>query len=257
MTFNNEKTETIIIYGINPVKSVIKNRPKDIEAVYFVGTEIRDSDLLKSININKIPYKYINEKETDILIKEFKTNLKIVHQKVFAKIKVKVEPDFDEFLLESKNDFFVILDGVTDPNNLGAIIRNLSAFGISGLILPKDRSSKIDAVIYKTSVGELENINVFVVTNLNESVKKLKKHGFWIYGFEEDADVIIWDTNFSGKICCVMGGEGDGIRKLLKNNCDFLLKIPMKTGVQSLNVASSSAVVCYEIFKQKSKTTII
>lgn len=253
MNTNNERAETIIIYGINPVKSVIKNRPKDIEAVYFVGTEIKDSDLLKSINVNKIKYEYLNEQETDAIIRGLNSNIKVSHQRVFAKIKLKVEPNFEEFLLQDKNDFFVIADGVTDPNNLGAIIRNLSAFGVCGLILPKDRSAKIDAVVYKTSVGEIENLNIFVVTNLNESVKKFKKSGFWIYGFEEDGEKAIWNTDFSGKICCVIGGEGDGIRKLLKSNCDFLLKIPMEAGVQSLNVASSSAVVCYEIFKQKSK----
>lgn len=251
----NNKTdfvETMIIYGINPVKSVLEHRPKDVEAVYFVGTAANHSDILKSVNINKIFHKILNEKELFALVKELDTGSKIAHQKVFAKIKVKPLLELDDFLQDETNNFFIILDGVTDSNNLGAIIRNLSAFGINGLILPKDRSARIDAVTYKTSVGELENLNIFFVTNLNECVKKLKKNGFWIYGFEEDGDETLWKTDFSDKVTFVLGSEGSGIRNLLKKNCDFVLKIPMKDSVQSLNVASSSAIVCYEVFKQKS-----
>ena len=247
--------DQLLIYGINPIIKILTTRPKDTKQIYFLSSSLNTSQkkILNIANKNKIKINYIENDKSDFLFKELNCKNKIAHQKVFATIKVKPELNFDEYIKNESSNFCVILDGVTDPNNLGAIIRNLSAFGVDLLILPKNRSAKIDATVYKTSAGEIEEINIALVNNLSSTVKKLKENGFWIYAFEEDASQSIWDTDFSGKVVCVLGGESTGVRRLVKENCDFLLKIPMKNGVQSLNVSSSSSIMCYEVYKNKLK----
>lgn len=247
-------SDTLLIYGINPVTKVLNNRPSDVDEIYFLGKDLNPGQKI-IFNLAKnhlVKVLFIDQNETDLLLKEINSKAKVVHQKVFAHIKNKTILKFDEFISKENLNFCVILDGVTDANNLGAIIRNLSAFGVDLLILPKDRSAQIDGVVYKTSAGEIEEINTVVVSNLNNAVKKLKASGFWIYGFEEDGADNLWDTDFSGKVACVLGGEGTGIRRLLKESCDFLIKIPMSKKVQSLNVSSACSIVCYEVFKSKS-----
>jgi len=243
----------LLIYGVNPVLKVASTRVDDILNLYVYknNTNIEIKKIINLCDKNKI--KYIDDNDLTLLLKEIKTKNKIAHQKVFARIKPKKEISLDDLINDPNFNFCMILDGVTDPNNLGAIIRNLVSFNLKTLIIPKDRSTGINESIYKTSVGEVEAIDLVSVTNLNETVKKLKKHGFWVYGFENEGNSLVWDMDYKLKVCFVLGGEASGIRSLLKKNLDFIVKIPISNN--SLNVASSSAVVLYEYIRNKFKTT--
>jgi 23S rRNA (guanosine2251-2'-O)-methyltransferase len=252
----------ILIYGINPVLKVLEKRANDILTIYIFNKEANKKDFeldLKSKNfynkdikkiinnakLNNIEVEFIDEKNLSFLLKELNLKNKISFQKVFARIKQKQEISINNLIKYSNT--CLIVDGITDSNNLGAIIRNMASFNIDTLIIPKHNSVKIDSTVYKTSVGEIENINYCYVTNLTDLIKKLKTNGFWTYGFENEGSNIIWDIDFSLKSCFVLGGEASGISYLLKKNLDFIVKIPIE--VNSLNVASSSAIVLYEYNK--------
>jgi 23S rRNA (guanosine2251-2'-O)-methyltransferase len=247
------------IYGINTVSSVINKRPKAVKEILIVKPKehLKDKsdqnpkiqDLMslankKSIKISSVMINDLNKK----------TGVKDAanHQRVLAYIEPKPQVSVRDLLANNDQDItFIILDGITDPNNLGAIIRTAVAFGVKAIILPKDRSAQIRDDVYKTSGGSIEDIDICSEVNLVRVVEELKKEGFWIYGFEEDAEKNTNDVNLKGKICCVLGGEDTGIRKLLSERCDLLLKIPISKPVQSLNVSVSAGIILYEVQRQK------
>jgi len=242
----------LLIYGINPILKVLELRPDALLNLYVFRHNTKNKEIEKIISLcNSEKIKYINEFELSSLLDEIKTKHKISHQKIFARIKAKKNLDLSNLLNDANFNFCMILDGVTDANNLGAIIRNLISFDTPYLILPKDRSVSIDEAIYKTSVGEIESLNYIFVTNINETIKKLKENGFWIYGFENINSTLVWDHDYSGKVCFVLGGEASGIRDLPKKNLDFIVRIPISSN--SLNVASSSAIALYEYKRSRLK----
>ncbi|MFH1223213.1 MAG: 23S rRNA (guanosine(2251)-2'-O)-methyltransferase RlmB [Pseudomonadota bacterium] len=249
------------IYGINPVESVLKNRPKDVKELVIIKTfdEKKENERLDAvIALAKKHNIRVNEKNTNDLSEELKAKTTTAHQRVFALVNPPKIYELKELLGENKDvgrnnggDFFLMLDGITDVHNIGAIIRTAAAMGVDAIILPKDRTATITADVYKTSAGAVENIKIVTEVNLTRCVEMLKKAEFWVYGFEEDGTKNIYSADLKGKICCVIGGEDTGIRRLLKENCDIIFKIPLKTGVQSLNASVSAAIVIYEAARQK------
>ena len=148
------------------------------------------------------------------------------------------------------SNIIVILDHLEDPHNFGAIIRTCEAAGIKGIIIPKDRSVKVNATVMKTSVGTIENVDICMVSNLVSAIKTLKENGFWIIGTDmEGTDYTKID--YSGKIALVIGNEGKGLSRLTKENCDFIAKIPMYGKVNSLNASVAAALVIYEAVRNK------
>ena len=145
----------------------------------------------------------------------------------------------------------VILDHLEDPHNLGAIIRTCEAAGIRSIILPKDRQVQINATVMKTSVGTLDNMNMISVTNLVNSINKLKENGFWIVGTALENSVDFKTIDYSGKIALVIGNEGSGISNIVANNCDFLAKIPMYGKTNSLNASVAAGIMIYEIIRNR------
>ncbi len=247
------------IYGINTVQSVLTKRPKGVKEILVVRSKDHASDkkdpnskieeLLSlaqkhSIRVASAPASDVYERTG---VKETAN-----HQRILAFVEPRPSRSLKDLMgLEGKNRVFLILDGVTDPNNLGAIIRTAVGFGVEAIILPKDRSAQIKDDVYKTSGGAVEDIDICVEVNLVRAVEELKKNSFWIYGFEEDAKKNINEADLKGNVCCVMGGEDSGIRKLLAENCDMMLKIPISNKVQSLNVSVSAGIVLYEVRRQK------
>ena len=144
-----------------------------------------------------------------------------------------------------QNDLVVILDHLEDPHNFGAIIRTCEAASIKSIIIPKDRSVRVNGTVMKTSVGALENVNICMVTNLVNTIKELKKNGFWIIGTDMEG-TNYKDIDYKGKIAIVIGNEGHGLSRLTKDNCDFIAKIPMYGKVNSLNASVAAALVIYE-----------
>ena len=144
----------------------------------------------------------------------------------------------------------VILDHITDAGNLGAIIRSADAVGASGVIIPSKRGASVTAATYKSSAGAVSHVPVARVANLNDSIERLKKEGFWIAAASEQTDGTIWDSNLKGKIALVMGNESEGVSRLVLDNCDFAVALPMEGKVGSLNVAQAFTACAYEWLRQ-------
>ncbi len=177
------------------------------------------------------------------------------HQGVIA-----VVPPYEyceiEDILESAKEkgedpYVLILDGIEDTHNLGAIIRTAETAGVHGIIIPKRRAASVNSTVSKVSCGAVEYMKIARVNNITDSINKLKEAGLWICGTSIDAEKYYFDQEMTGPIGVVIGNEGKGMSDLVKKNCDFLVKIPMKGKVESLNASVSTGIILYEILKQR------
>ena len=150
-----------------------------------------------------------------------------------------------------EDPFILILDGIEDPHNLGSIIRTAETAGIHGIIIPKRRAVSVNSTVNKTSAGAVEHMNIARVTNISDAIEELKQAGLWICGTDVETDKYYYNQNLTGPLGIVIGNEGKGIGDKVKKNCDFLVKIPMKGKVKSLNAAVSTGIVLYEAVKQR------
>ena len=148
--------------------------------------------------------------------------------------------------------FVIVCDEISDPHNLGAIIRSAECVGAHGVIIPKRRSAGLTAVVDKTSAGALEHMAVARVPNLVSAIETLKKNGLWIYGTAADGSNELWKTDLTGPACIVIGSEGAGISRLVREKCDFLVSIPLRGQISSLNASAAAAVLLYEALRQRS-----
>ena len=218
------------VYGRNVIKDY-----KNLKKVY-VQDSLKNSELVKNINV---PIKYLNKRELDKMVSGN-------HQGIVGEVE-----DYKYFELNDlDNDVIVILDHLEDPHNLGAIIRTCEAAGFDNIIIPKKRSVSINGTVVKTSVGTIERVKIAQVTNLNNAIQTLKKKGYWIIG----TDMIGTDykeLDYNGKVAIVIGNEGVGISRLVKENCDFIATIPMNGQVNSLNASVAAGVLLFEILRQR------
>ncbi len=147
--------------------------------------------------------------------------------------------------------FVVVCDEISDPHNLGAVIRTAEAAGVHGIVIPKRRSAGLTSIVDKTSAGAAEHMAVARVANLTAAIKELQDAGIWVYGTAAEGSSALWQTDLKGPICIVIGSEGDGISRLIRENCDFLVSIPMQGKVSSLNASAAAAVLIYEVLRQR------
>ena len=177
------------------------------------------------------------------------------HQGVIALAAVREYCSVDDILAIAKErnepPFIIICDEISDPHNLGAVIRTAEAAGAHGVIIPKRRSAGVTSIVDKTSAGAVEHMAVARVANLTSTIKELKDAGIWIYGTAAEGTNPLWKTDLKGPICIVIGSEGDGISRLVRENCDFLVSIPMKGKVSSLNASAAAAILIYEALRQR------
>lgn len=231
------------IYGKNPAMEVLRSKKKVTKA-YVTKTTL---ELIK-------PYsKQIGEVQvidTVKMAKQFgdKTQgivLEIAEYKYadLNKVLKRVE--------DKENVTLVILDSLEDPHNLGAILRSADATGVDGIIIPKNRSVRLNDTVAKVSTGAIEHVDVCEVTNLNMTINDLKDKGFWVIGLELDGTIDYREQDYKGKIAVVVGSEGRGISKLVKENCDFLVRIPMYGKVNSLNASVSAGLLLYQILTSR------
>jgi 23S rRNA (guanosine2251-2'-O)-methyltransferase len=150
-----------------------------------------------------------------------------------------------------KNKLILALDGITDPHNLGACLRSAEALGCDAVILPQDRSASVNATVHKTSSGASQILPLVTVVNLSQSLDELKAEGFWITGFEGESDLVLTEVDFTLPTILIMGNEGEGMRRLTKEKCDYLAKIPMSGQTESLNVSVACGVALYEVLRQR------
>ena len=165
------------------------------------------------------------------------------------------EKDVDDILqfAKSKNEdpFILILDGIEDPHNLGAIIRTAETAGVHGIIIPKRRAASVNSTVTKVAAGAVEQMNIARVNNINEAIRYLKENDVWVCGTDIDTNTYYYNQDLTGNLAIVIGSEGFGMGKLVKDNCDFLVKIPMKGKITSLNASVSAGIIIYESVKQR------
>ncbi|NLA86907.1 MAG: 23S rRNA (guanosine(2251)-2'-O)-methyltransferase RlmB [Clostridiales bacterium] len=178
------------------------------------------------------------------------------HQGVIALASIKSYVDIDDILqiARDKNELSLVIlcDEVSDPHNLGAIIRTAECTGAHGVIIPKRRSAGITAVVSKTSAGAVEYMAVARVANITAALNELKKAGVWVYGADADGESHLWQTDLTGPAALVIGSEGGGLSRLVLENCDFKIRIPMVGKISSLNASVSASVIMYEALRQRS-----
>ncbi|MDY3005758.1 23S rRNA (guanosine(2251)-2'-O)-methyltransferase RlmB [Anaerococcus sp. AGMB00486] len=216
------------------------------------GEKILKAHILKSNSNNKFIEKIINKlNERNVKIvyenKDYFSKIDGNHQGVEIEVEDFKYKDLDE-LKDKKR--LMILDQIEDPHNLGAIIRSAEAFGFDGIIIGERRSAKVNSTVYKTSAGAINNIDIAQVININRAIKELKEENFWIYGLAGEAESDITQTDLTGKIGLVVGNEGKGLSRLVRENCDGLIKIPMLGKINSLNASVASAIAIYETIRQ-------
>ena len=230
----------MIVFGKNVARDLLLNNNKKVEKI-ILQDGFSDNEILSLIEKRNINVIIKQKREIDRLISG-------VHQGILLYI-----PDYQYSSIETayNDDVVVILDHLEDPHNLGAIIRTCEAAGIRSIILPKDRQVQINATVMKTSVGTLDNMNMISVTNLVNTINKLKENGFWIVGTALENSVDFKTIDYSGKIALVIGNEGSGISNIVSNNCDFLAKIPMYGKTNSLNASVAAGIMIYEIIRNR------
>lgn len=239
-----------LIYGKNPVTEAITSG-KTINKIYVNKGSKDLFDVIKLAKENKIVVVESDKKKLDKMV-EFKNS-----QGIVAAVTEYEYFEVDDILKEAydKNEkpCIIILDKIEDPHNLGAIIRTVECFGVHGVIIQKRNACQVTDTVEKTSAGATSFVKVARVTNITETIKYLKEKGLWIYGLDMDGSSNLYDTKFDGAIGIVVGNEGDGISRLVKENCDFLVKIPMTGKINSLNASVSTAISIYEVIRQKNK----
>ena len=177
------------------------------------------------------------------------------HQGVAAMVAPVRFYDLDEVLAaaqaKGEDPFLVLLDELQDPQNVGAIIRTADAAGVHGVLMPKRRSCPLNAVVAKVSAGAVEYVPVVSIGNIAQTIEELKKKGLWVIGADMDGEVDYFSGNLKGPIVLVIGAEGKGLGRLVREKCDLLVKIPMRGGVSSLNAAAAGAILLFEIVRQR------
>ena len=237
-----------LISGYHPIESVLKGRPKLVTKLFISRSNDKRCSIIKSlakssmVNVEQVDTKKINQ---------IAGHAK--HQGFLAEIDnpgFLSEKDINSKLNKLEISKVLILDSIQDPSNLGACLRSALAFEFDAVIINKDGSSPINEYVFKTSVGAILNLNIFYVTNLSRSINTLKDIGFWVLGLDGHGEGSIFSEKFSSKTAVVLGSEGSGIRKLVKENCDHLIKIPISNKVESLNISVVAGIIMYELKKQ-------
>lgn len=227
------------IYGRNAVIEALKSQ-REISKAYIVK---ENSKVISKI-INLCEKQNIDIEYVD---KDFFRNTNIKHQGVMVEAEEFSYTDLNDVL---DKDLLVILDKIEDPHNLGAIIRSCEAMGAGAVIIPERRSVKVNSTVYKTSAGAINYMDVVMVTNLKRTIDKLKEERYWVYGLAGEASDLIYDTDLKGKVALVIGNEGNGISRLVRESCDKLIKIPMIGKINSLNASVACAISVYEVKRQ-------
>ena len=238
-----------IIEGRNPIIEALKNnRPIQKKMVNKASKEGSIKKILAMAKENKVIIQEVDRHKLDEMSESH------AHQGVIAITSDYRYYDLDEILeiprQNGEDPFFIILDGITDPHNLGSIIRTADAVGAHAVIIPKRRSVQITPIVAKASAGAVEYLPVCKVTNIVNTIKTLKENGLWIAAVDMDGQTF-YQQNLGGPLGLVVGSEGEGISRLVKQNCDFTVSMPMSGNVTSLNASVAGGILLYEVYRQR------
>ncbi|MEQ9918679.1 23S rRNA (guanosine(2251)-2'-O)-methyltransferase RlmB [Pectobacterium aroidearum] len=239
-----------IIYGIHAVKALLERDPlRFLEVFVLKGRDDRRlQPVIAELEAQGIVIQVANRQWLD------KQADDAVHQGIVAKVKEGrkyQENDLPALLDNLEMPFLLILDGVTDPHNLGACLRNADGAGVHAVIVPRDRSAQLNATVKKVACGAAETVPVISVTNLARTMRLLQERNIWIVGTAGEADHTLYQSKLTGPLALVMGAEGEGMRRLTREHCDELISIPMAGSVSSLNVSVATGVCLFEAVRQR------
>ena len=239
------------LYGLHAVLAVLEKTPEAVSELW-IDSGRHDKRIAQVLELARgagIPVHSVAKHDLDAMAPDGH------HQGVVAKatpLKVYSENELDA-LLEALpgTPFLLILDGITDPHNLGACLRSADAAGVNAVIAPKDRAASLTPVAIKVSSGAAQRVPFVQVTNLARCLRDLKQRGIWLVGLDGDAEESLYDRDLKGPLAIVMGAEGQGLRRLSKEHCDFLVNIPMVGSMESLNVSVATGISLFEALRQR------
>lgn len=237
-----------VVAGRNAVIELL-NSDRDINKIFIANGEKHGSitKIIAMAKENKIVTVEVEKSKLDLMAEN--------HQGVVAVVPpfnyCEIEDILDLAKERGEDPFVLILDGIEDPHNLGSIIRTAETAGVHGVIIPKRRSVTVNSTVSKVSAGAVEHMKVARVSNINDSIRKLKESGLWVIGTDGDAKTLYYNQDLKGPLAIIIGSEGFGMSKLVKENADILIKIPMKGKITSLNASVSAGIVIYEAVKQR------
>ncbi len=238
------------VYGVHAVEALLRHHPKRVKQLWLAESrhDPRVQALVELAGQNRVPVGQKNRRELD----EWAEG---VHQGVVAE--VSPSQVWGEAMLEELLDrregppLLLVLDGVTDPHNLGACLRTADAAGALAVIVPKDKSATLNATVRKVACGAAEVIPLVAVTNLARTLEKLQQRGLWLVGTAGEAEQELYQQDLTGPTVLIMGAEGKGMRRLTRDHCDYLVKLPMSGSVSSLNVSVATGVCLFEAVRQR------
>lgn len=243
-----------LAYGIHSLAAIIEREPERLIEIFALKgrQDDRVTPIINQAYSLGVSVQFMSRKALDD-----KSNGE-QHQGIMARVKAAKQKDESDLkdLLEQKRalgkaPFLLVLDGVTDPHNLGAVLRTADAAGVDAVIVPKDKSAKLNATARKVACGAADVVPLIVVTNLARTLKMLQDEQVWIIGTAGEAEQDLFEMKFEGPLAIVMGAEGTGMRRLTRENCDQLVKIPMAGAVSSLNVSVATGVILFEAVRQR------
>lgn len=237
------------VVGRNPVLELLKG-DKKIDKIYVLKGDLQGSinKILAIAKERKIVIQKVDKKRLDSISEGN------VHQGVAALVTGFEYNTVEEILAyaaeKNEKPFIILLDGIEDPHNLGAIVRSAECAGVHGVIIPKRRAAIVNQTVYKSSAGAVEHIKIAQVTNISQTIELLKNEGLWIYGADMDGENYHYNTSMTGAVAIVIGSEGKGLSRLVKEKCDFLVRIPMRGKITSLNASQAATILIYEVLRQ-------
>lgn len=238
-----------LIFGVNPVKESLQGA-RDAYNLY-VQVNATDHRVDKIIRLAEERGVAVHRRDKVDLTRMCASSH---HQGIALEVEPFRYADFDDLLASVDQSgspgFLLVLDAIQDPHNLGALIRSAACAGVDGVLIPKDRACGVTAAAEKTSAGAVETVPVAMVTNVAKTLEALKKLGYWVYGLDGAARQSVYETGFSGKVVLVVGGEGEGIRPLVRKQCDVVISIPQYGGVSSLNASVAGGIALFEIARK-------
>ncbi|MCS4306978.1 23S rRNA (guanosine2251-2'-O)-methyltransferase [Rheinheimera pacifica] len=238
-----------LVFGIHAVGALLQRAPQDVLEMFVMKDrdDKRMQPLIQQARQNGVSVQFCNRKTLDDMVGG-------QHQGIIAKARLQSsgsEADLAAIVAQQDKPFILILDGVTDPHNLGAILRSADAAGVHAVVAPKDRSVKLTSVVRKVACGAAESVPFITVTNLARTLRELQDAGVWIVGTAGETETLVYNADLKGSLALVLGAEGEGLRRLTRETCDSLVKIPMFGTVSSLNVSVAAGICLFEAVRQR------
>lgn len=238
-----------LVFGIHAVGALLQRAPQDVLELFVMKDrdDKRMQPLIQQARQNGVSVQFCNRKTLDDMVGG-------QHQGIIAKARLQSsgsEADLAAIVEQQEKPFILILDGVTDPHNLGAILRSADAAGVHAVVAPKDRSVKLTSVVRKVACGAAESVPFITVTNLARTLRELQDAGVWVVGTAGETETLVYNADLKGPLALVLGAEGEGLRRLTRETCDSLVKIPMFGTVSSLNVSVAAGICLFEAVRQR------